>query len=482
MERASAKMSNRQPSSNIELETDKAKNALADLLYDNTALVMTTRLGNYVHRRIDAGLSIVEKTAKWSLPQTLLSEDDSNKINISAPPLIRPLPWILFLPALITLRLLRAFLSFVALLIGKPPVHPNTLVSFLQSRRRKLRSLRHVGQMLQRAKQAERQAEENAEAQHSWLKKITLPIRHIVCLKAVQRGSLSQQGDSIELNDNARRRSRSKPRDEEQAGSRKRNVTERDADDSEDSLEESTFNELLEKYCHDDTDSSYHPSDPKQSDSDSYITESDESVTEPTEPINQNGPKTPKKETNGHASPPAKPVETSLQKTGEELVGRLKDIVHVKDIKSTLEDVSVQKLLDKVSNQKGKLDELLEKSSLNIGAHDDKPKPSASAEPIAENGNAESKKEPNALQKLVKTASDTSAIADSKTINQGNSTKDQPSSDLQKNTNTNAPAKPQPNQNQQNQQQQNPSTTANGGGAGGRKQKKFHQQNAQQHH
>lgn len=475
VESARARMSNRQPSSNVELETVQSKNAFVDLLYDNTALAMTTRVGSYAYRRFDACLAVVEKTAKWSLPQTLPSEEDTNKINISAPPLIRPLPWIFFLPALIALRLIRAFLSFVALLVGKQPVYPSTLVSFLQSRRRKLRALKHVGQKLQRIKQAERQAEDNDETQISWLQRIALPLRHIVCLKAVRRGSLSQQEDSSEIKDDATGKdgsSRAKPRDEEQAGCRKRNATERDADDSEGSFEEPTVQELLEKYCNDEGDSSYHPSESVSSESDSYVSESDKSLTETTDPAKRNGPKKVKKETNGHTTPPAKAVAASLEKAGEELAGRLKDIVSVENI--TFEAASVQKLLDKYTNQKGKLDEQFEKSSLNAAENNDNPKPSAPAEPIAENGNSQSRKEPNAPQKPVKTATDTSASADSKTANQGNSAKDQPSTDGHKNTNTNPPNKPQSNQNQHNQQQQNQSTAVNGGGGGGRKQKKQH--------
>lgn len=249
-----------------------------------------------MYHRIDACLAVVEKTAKWSLPQSPPpSEEDTSKMNISPPPLIRPLPWILFLPALIALRLVRVSLSFIALLIGKQPVYPATMVSFLQSRRRKLRALKYRGQKIQRMKRAELESEQGHEqAAKTWLDRITFPLRYIICLRAVRPGTSVK--DQLQFSFNCRTEielivlqtnqrehhhhhhhhqrqsrdannevandgdesSRAKPRDET-ARRGKRNVHERDADDSGSSFDASV-QELLEKYANEDGDSSYHVS------------------------------------------------------------------------------------------------------------------------------------------------------------------------------------------------------------------------------
>lgn len=273
-------------------EIAEAKNPLIDLLYDYTAQAMTTRVGNYVYHRFDTCLSVVEKTAKWSLPQSPPpSEEDTSKVNISPPPLIRPLPWIMFLPALIALRLIRASLSLVALMIGKQPVYPENMVAFLQSRRRKLRALKYRGQKIQRMRRAEKESEGKPEAlvAKSWLEKITLPLRYMICLRAVRPGSSVQghqfsqnygvkiqlivlqihqkehhhhhhhrQGQSRDSNNEAANKDGAKPRDES-ARRRKRNAHERDADDSESSVD-ATVQELLEKYADEEGDSSFHVS------------------------------------------------------------------------------------------------------------------------------------------------------------------------------------------------------------------------------
>lgn len=59
--------------------------------------------------------------------------------------LYRPLPWILFLPLIVWLRLLRAFLTIGGKAIGKGPVTPQVMIGFLQSRRRSIRAIRLRG-------------------------------------------------------------------------------------------------------------------------------------------------------------------------------------------------------------------------------------------------------------------------------------------------------------------------------------------------
>ncbi|XP_055608298.1 uncharacterized protein LOC129755708 [Uranotaenia lowii] len=189
-------MSNPQVQTNDELEIAEAQNSLCDLLYDYAAKAVTTRIGQFVYRRVESALSIVEKTARWSLPQPAPSSEsskgpddsteDPGKMNISAPPLIRPLPWLLFIPALIYMRLIRSALSLMALMMGWRPILPEHVVSWLQNKRRKLRALKYRGQKLDRIQRAERKAAKpNADdPQTTWLSKITLPWRMVIYLKA----------------------------------------------------------------------------------------------------------------------------------------------------------------------------------------------------------------------------------------------------------------------------------------------------------
>ncbi|XP_053687860.1 uncharacterized protein LOC128737280 isoform X1 [Sabethes cyaneus] len=220
-----------------ELETVEAQNSLFELLYDGSARAVTTRVGQFVYRRVDSVLSIVEKTARWSLPQVTLvtANDDPNKINITAPPLIRPLPWLLFLPALIALRLIRATLSFLALMLGQPPVDPVTMVGFLQNKRRKLRALKYHGQRLNRIIRVESLMD---EPRPTWLDRVALPFRGVISTKKP-----------------ALLRANHNPCEKHTA--KKHSTEERDVEDSDDSVEGAVCAELLKKYANVDEDSSF---------------------------------------------------------------------------------------------------------------------------------------------------------------------------------------------------------------------------------
>lgn len=245
-----------------ELETVEAQNSLFELLYDGSARAVTTRVGQFVYRRVDSVLSIVEKTARWSLPQVTLvtANDDPNKINITAPPLIRPLPWLLFLPALIALRLIRATLSFLALMLGQPPVDPVTMVGFLQNKRRKLRALKYHGQRLNRIIRVESLMD---EPRPTWLDRVALPFRGVISTKKP-----------------ALLRANHNPCEKHTA--KKHNTEERDVEDSDDSVEGAVCAELLKKYANVDEDSSFNIEEASSESSDSSISEKSTSEAETT--------------------------------------------------------------------------------------------------------------------------------------------------------------------------------------------------------
>lgn len=125
-------------------------------VYEVLGHAAATELGQYAIRHVDNLLWKIEKTAKWSIPENL-DIDDSKTINI--PPLVRPLPWLLFIPALIALRFIRIALTFISLCLGGEPVTSKSIVYFIQTRRRKLRSIKYDAFREMRRKLEENDAE-----------------------------------------------------------------------------------------------------------------------------------------------------------------------------------------------------------------------------------------------------------------------------------------------------------------------------------
>lgn len=293
-------MADPQVQANDEQEIAEAQNSLGDLLYDVVAQGVTTRIGVFVYRRIDSVLSTVEKTAKWSLPQPVPEgggdEAGADGSKISAPPLIRPLPWLLFLPALVIMRMVRVGLSLLALLVGRPPVTPASMVHFVQIKRRKLRALKYRGQNLSRISQAEAKAEE--ELQTTWLSRIIMPLRTIVCRPGRAEGTPHRHHHRHPQ----RQQNQQNQQDPQQQPGRKRNAHERDAGDDDESgpeVDEGTVSELLDKYADDAGDSSFHADSASGESSDSSLSEQEKSTVEDDPAKLASEPA--KKESNGHA-------------------------------------------------------------------------------------------------------------------------------------------------------------------------------------
>jgi hypothetical protein len=109
-------------------------------------------VGGFFVQRFDNALWIIEKTYKWSVPA---KESSPQRELISEPPTSRPLPWILFLPAAIVLRVVRMSMSFFSIIFGRGAITAADAVSYFQSRRRTLRALKFYGQKLKRIRQIE---------------------------------------------------------------------------------------------------------------------------------------------------------------------------------------------------------------------------------------------------------------------------------------------------------------------------------------
>uniref|UniRef100_A0A182P9V7 Uncharacterized protein n=1 Tax=Anopheles epiroticus TaxID=199890 RepID=A0A182P9V7_9DIPT len=286
---------------------------LPDMLYDVVARAATTSVGQFVYKRFDNLLWTMEKTARWSLPQpapvgvysskTSAAADDSEDIgsNISSPPLIRPLPWLLFLPALIVLRMVRSALSLGARFIGRGPVLPSSMVSFLQNKRRKLRALKYRGQRLQRIAKIEQDADPK---QATWLQRIILPLRMVICTSPYR----TIDGNSDVAHAVVFRKDRPASAGQRRPESKKRNLNQREAESEEDedasdenSFEDAGCKELLDKYANEE-DSSFNVSveDASSASSDSSLSDADPSPKKPTLETSQS-------KQNGGQQPPAKP-------------------------------------------------------------------------------------------------------------------------------------------------------------------------------
>lgn len=283
-----------------------SKRPFHDLLYDCAAETFMGPVGTVVYRRLNAGLGIIEKTARWSLPRR-----DSTK-SFSPPPLVRPMPWILFLPALLALRLLRCALSVIALLFGNPPVEPIAIVCFLQTKRRKLRAIRTRGLKLHQIcmAQAEREAEENFGQQqtNTWWKWLTQPFRHFLCLRNVRLEPAIDERDRERHQNQQQRNQRPSVEptaDEslrgqplEHSSAKKRNAHERDADGQSSALPGAVVQNQYDSA----NDIILHLSDPSSSDYDSYSSASENSKSETVINAEKNKPKKIKKDINGHAT------------------------------------------------------------------------------------------------------------------------------------------------------------------------------------
>ncbi|CAH2253905.1 jg520 [Pararge aegeria aegeria] len=83
------------------------------------------RMGQTTLRYMDRALWIIEKSARWAVPPPL-DQDERPQ-----PELIRPLPWVLFFPLLIILRITREFISLANLVLGKPPLRSADVVCIM---------------------------------------------------------------------------------------------------------------------------------------------------------------------------------------------------------------------------------------------------------------------------------------------------------------------------------------------------------------
>ncbi|XP_033333443.2 uncharacterized protein LOC117224548 isoform X6 [Megalopta genalis] len=135
-------------SSDLRMELDgsssgaisKAAGAIKGWIESMFLAVSRSFLGQPIFKTIDYCLNVVEKSTLWSLSAHEISAEEDGKI-FGRIELLRPLPWILFLPGLIMLRIFRDGINVGAYILGYPRLEPIKMVKYVQKCRRRLRML-----------------------------------------------------------------------------------------------------------------------------------------------------------------------------------------------------------------------------------------------------------------------------------------------------------------------------------------------------
>ncbi|XP_011256743.2 transcription initiation factor TFIID subunit 11 isoform X1 [Camponotus floridanus] len=163
-------------SSTTTKKTPKNYYVCSELKFLQVVMVQSS-LGQTILKLMNNFLWTVEKCAEWSLSdQEIDLDEDENKKKSG---LVRPLPWILFLPSLIILRILRMTVNAGALLIGYSQVTPSGLVKFLQISRKRLNDVKKSGM---KEKQNKDERSSMNEARKALIKSIRLTLSSLSCL------------------------------------------------------------------------------------------------------------------------------------------------------------------------------------------------------------------------------------------------------------------------------------------------------------
>ncbi|KPJ12450.1 hypothetical protein RR48_04345 [Papilio machaon] len=119
---------------------------IQEMLHNVAEYAASYRLGQSLLRQADRLLWTIEKTARWAVPPPL-DQDEGPQ-----PELIRPLPWVFFLMLLVALRVTRESISLINLVLGKPPLRSADVVTYIQGKRRYLRTLKYQGSRAMRSR------------------------------------------------------------------------------------------------------------------------------------------------------------------------------------------------------------------------------------------------------------------------------------------------------------------------------------------
>ncbi|XP_074112953.1 uncharacterized protein LOC141536375 [Cotesia typhae] len=225
-------------------------------------------IGQLLIRFIDRSLNIVEKTAQWSLPYSEIIAEENGK-SFKTMELVRPLPWIFFLPSLVILRSFRLTWNIGAWVFGSPQIQPVDIVKSLQKTRRRLRVIRlNGGKRMRNIKPnlRDRSLRIN-EAKRSLLKSIQITLSSLSCLDAGKmKSSPSPTRIRLHTNNETDPRPVTEPLIAGVDGDSKRKFSEVSSDYSQSSDESDAEYELFKSrinpnssiYPSDDDDKSFH--------------------------------------------------------------------------------------------------------------------------------------------------------------------------------------------------------------------------------
>ncbi|KYN18008.1 hypothetical protein ALC57_09653, partial [Trachymyrmex cornetzi] len=97
-------------------------------------IMLQNKLGQTILKYTDYFLSFIEKCMEWSLPEQNIEDEKES----GTTELVRPLPWLLFLPCLVIIRLIRVIINIGAFMFNSPKITPSEMIKFVQTRRRYL--------------------------------------------------------------------------------------------------------------------------------------------------------------------------------------------------------------------------------------------------------------------------------------------------------------------------------------------------------
>ncbi|CAK9833887.1 hypothetical protein ANTRET_LOCUS10505 [Anthophora retusa] len=142
-----------------------------------------TLLGKTLFKLLDSFLWGVEKSAQWSLPSHEVTAEENGKV-FGKIELVRPLPWFLFLPGLVILRIIRSGLNVGAFIFGYPQIQPSGMVKFVQKTRRRLRAMNMKAVKSARRKMCNNKDKRLTmiEAKKALIKSIRLTLSTLSCL------------------------------------------------------------------------------------------------------------------------------------------------------------------------------------------------------------------------------------------------------------------------------------------------------------
>ncbi|CAK9811409.1 hypothetical protein ANTQUA_LOCUS6799 [Anthophora quadrimaculata] len=142
-----------------------------------------TSLGKMLFKLLDSFLWGVEKSAQWSLPSHEVTAEENGKV-FGKIELVRPLPWFLFLPGLVILRIIRSGLNVGAFIFGYPQIQPSGMVKFVQKTRRRLRAMNMKAVKSARRKMCNNKDKRLTmiEAKKALIKSIRLTLSTLSCL------------------------------------------------------------------------------------------------------------------------------------------------------------------------------------------------------------------------------------------------------------------------------------------------------------